>query len=75
MASSSRCRRATLIRELLERVEPISHKLNSWHELEHCYTMLERGASADQQVKVWQSNGLNIKAVVDFLADETEKTA
>ena len=33
----------TLIRELLERVEPISHKLNSWHELEHCYTMLERG--------------------------------
>ena len=65
----------TLIRELLERVEPISHKLNSWHELEHCYTMLERGSSADQQVKVWQNNGLNIKSVVDFLADETEKTA
>ena len=64
----------TLIRELLERVEPISHKLNSWHELEHCYTMLERGSSADQQVKVWQNNGLNIKSVVDFLADETEKT-
>jgi hypothetical protein len=43
--------------------------------LEHCYTMLDRGSSADQQVKVWQNNGLNIKSVVDFLADETEKTA
>jgi carboxylate-amine ligase len=64
-----------LIRELLERVEPISHKLNSWHELEHCYTMLERGSSADQQVMVWKNNGLNIKSVVDFLADETEKMA
>jgi carboxylate-amine ligase len=64
-----------LIRELLERVEPISHKLNSWHELEHCYTMLERGSSADQQVMVWKNSGLNIKSVVDFLADETEKMA
>ena len=33
-----------LIRELLERVEPVSRKLNSWHELEHCYTILERGS-------------------------------
>jgi carboxylate-amine ligase len=64
-----------LIQELLERVEPISHKLNSWHELEHCYTMLERGSSADQQIMVWKNNGLNIKSVVDFLADETEKMA
>ena len=64
-----------LIRELLERVEPISHKLNSWHELEHCYTMLEHGSSADQQVMVWKNNGLDLKAVVDFLADETEKMA
>jgi carboxylate-amine ligase len=64
----------TLIHELLERVEPISHKLNSWHELEHCYAMLERGSSADQQVKVWTESGLNIHTVVDFLAQETEKT-
>jgi glutamate---cysteine ligase / carboxylate-amine ligase len=64
-----------LISELLERVEPISHKLNSWHELEHCYTMLERGSSADQQVMVWKNNGLDLKSVVDFLADETEKMA
>ena len=56
-------------------MEPISHKLNSWHELEHCYTMLERGSSADQQVIVWKNNGLDLKSVVDFLADETEKMA
>ncbi len=65
----------TLIRELLERVEPISHKLNSWHELEHCYTMLDRGSSADQQIAVYKENGLSIKSVVDFLVAETEKTA
>jgi carboxylate-amine ligase len=64
-----------LIRELLERVEPISHKLNSWHELEHCYTMLERGSSADQQVAAWKESGLNIKAVVDQLVAETEMVA
>jgi hypothetical protein len=37
--------------------------------------MLERGSSADQQVMVWKNSGLNIKSVVDFLADETEKMA
>jgi glutamate---cysteine ligase / carboxylate-amine ligase len=64
-----------LIRELLERVEPISHKLHSWHELEHCYTMLDRGTSADQQVAVFNAAGEDTKAVVDFLIAETEKTA
>ncbi len=64
-----------LIHELLERVEPISHKLNSWHELEHCYTMLERGTSADQQVKVFNAAGEDTKAVVDYLIAETEKIA
>ncbi len=63
-----------LISELIERVEPISRKLNAWHELEHCQAMLARGSSADQQVQAWQESGLNIHAVVDFLADETEKT-
>ena len=64
-----------LIRELLDLVEPVSRKLNSWHELVHCYTILERGSSADQQLSVWRANGENIHAVVDYLISETEKTA
>ncbi|MBK8048145.1 MAG: hypothetical protein IPK16_14070 [Anaerolineales bacterium] len=64
-----------LIRELLDLVEPVSRKLNSWHELVHCHTMLERGSSADQQLSVWRANSENIHAVVDYLISETEKTA
>ncbi len=61
-----------LVRELLDRVEPVAHKLNSWHELEHCYTMLERGASADQQIAIWRNSGEDMNAVIDFLVAETE---
>ncbi|MCB0039074.1 MAG: carboxylate-amine ligase [Caldilinea sp.] len=64
-----------LIRELLERVEPVSRKLNSWHELEHCYTILERGSPSDQQLAVWHASGEDPKAVVDYLVAETEKLA
>jgi carboxylate-amine ligase len=64
-----------LLRELLERVQPISHKLGSWHELEHIHTMLERGSSADQQLAVWRAAGEDLTRVVDFLVQETEKIA
>lgn len=63
-----------LIRELLERVEPLSRKLNSWHELEHCHTILERGSSADQQLAVWRASQ-DTRAVVDHLIAETENIA
>jgi len=61
-----------LIAQLLERVEPMSRRLSSWHELKHCYTILERGSSADQQLAVWRSNGEDLRAVVDFVVAETE---
>ena len=64
-----------LIRELLDRIEPVSRKLNSWHELAHCYSILDRGSSADLQLNVWRANGENIHAVVDYLIAETEKIA
>ena len=54
-----------LIRELLERVEPEALRLNSLDELAHIHTMLERGSSADQQLKVWRESGEDLKAVVD----------
>jgi glutamate---cysteine ligase / carboxylate-amine ligase len=62
-----------LIRELLERLDPLVDRLGSRNEIEHINTMLERGSSADQQLRVWRENGENTRAVVDFLTAETEK--
>jgi glutamate---cysteine ligase / carboxylate-amine ligase len=62
-----------LIRELLERVDPLVDKLGSRNEIEHIYTMLDQGSCADQQLRVWQESGEDTKAVVDFLIAETER--
>jgi len=64
-----------LVRELVARVEPFGAKLNSVDELAHVHTMLERGSSAEQQLKVWQTSNQDTKAVVDFLVAETENIA
>jgi carboxylate-amine ligase len=64
-----------LIQELLGRLEPTVDKLDSWAEIEHIRTILERGSSADQQLAVWEANGRDPKAVVDYLIAETEKIA
>lgn len=64
-----------LIQELLGRLEPTVDRLDSWEEIEHIRTMLERGSSADQQVAVWEANGRDPKAVVDYLIAETERIA
>mgnify|MGYP001287926440 FL=1 len=61
-----------LISQLLDRIEPVARKLSSWHELEHCYTILARGSSSDQQLAVWAEHGEDAHAVVDFLVAETE---
>ena len=57
------------------RSQPVSRKLNSLHELRHVYTILDRGASADQQLAAWRANGEDTHAVVDYLVAETEKLA
>ncbi len=64
-----------LIRELLERVEPLAAKLNIEDELAHIDTMLQRGSSAEQQVRVWHASGQDFKAVVDLIVAETENIA
>jgi len=62
-----------LIHELMERVARYAAQLNADDELAHIAVMLRRGSSADQQVRVWQSNGHDTVAVVDTLVAETEK--
>lgn len=59
-----------LIRELLEFVDDVVDELGSRKEIEHIYTILERGTSADEQLRVWRETG-DINAVVDHLIQMT----
>jgi carboxylate-amine ligase len=59
-----------LIRELLEFIDPVVNDLGSRQEIEHIHTILERGTSADEQLRIYQeTNDLN--AVVDHLVERT----
>src|SRR5712691_9604852 len=59
-----------LIRELLEFVDDVLDNLGSRKEVEHIHTILERGTSADDQLRVYrETNDLN--AVVDSLIKRT----
>jgi glutamate---cysteine ligase / carboxylate-amine ligase len=59
-----------LIRELLDFVDPVLDELESRKEVEHIHTILERGTSADEQLRVFQETG-DLKAVVDRLMELT----
>lgn len=60
-----------LIRELIERVEPMAATLNSLDELHHAYSILERGSSADRQIAQLKENP-DMQALVDSIVAETE---
>jgi carboxylate-amine ligase len=59
-----------LVRELLDFVDPVLDELGSRKELEHIHTILERGTSADEQLRVFQETN-DLKAVVDRLIELT----
>ncbi len=59
-----------VIREVLTFVDDVVDDLGSRAEIEHIYTILERGTSADEQLRVWQDTG-DFKAVVDHLIETT----
>ncbi len=60
-----------LIHELLEFVDDVIDDLGSRREIEHIYTIMERGTSADEQLKVYEESGHDLKAVVDMLIKNT----
>ena len=60
-----------LIRELLEFVDEVVDPLNSRKEIEHIHTILERGTSADDQLKVYEENDHDFIPVVDMLIKNT----
>jgi glutamate---cysteine ligase / carboxylate-amine ligase len=59
-----------LIRELLEFVDDVSDDLRSRKEIRHIQTILNRGTSADDQLRVWRETG-DMNAVVDRLIEMT----
>jgi carboxylate-amine ligase len=59
-----------LIRELLDFVEEVVDPLGSRKEIEHIHTILERGTSADEQLKVFNETH-DFNAVVDMLIKNT----
>ncbi len=60
-----------LIRELLDFVDDVLDDLGSRKEVEHIHTIIERGTSADEQLKVWEENNQDFKPVVDMLIKNT----
>jgi glutamate---cysteine ligase / carboxylate-amine ligase len=59
-----------LVRELLEFVDDVLDDLGSRKEVEHINTILERGTSADEQLRVFNETG-DLQAVVDRLMELT----
>jgi carboxylate-amine ligase len=59
-----------LIRELLDFVDDVVDELDSRKEIEHIHTILERGTSADDQLRVYKETN-DLKAVVDRLIELT----
>jgi carboxylate-amine ligase len=59
-----------LIRELLDFVDDVVDELGSRKEIEHIHTILERGTSADEQLRVYKETN-DLKAVVDRLMEMT----
>ena len=60
-----------LIRELLDFVDDVVDELDSRKEVEHIHTILERGTSADEQLRVFEESGGDFNAVVDMLIKNT----
>jgi carboxylate-amine ligase len=59
-----------LVRELLEFVDDVIDDLRSRKEIRHIHTILERGTSADEQLRSWRESG-DLKGVVDGLIEST----
>ena len=60
-----------LIRELLEFVDDVLDDLGSRKEIEHIHTILDRGTSADEQLRVYEENNQDFVPVVDMLIKNT----
>jgi glutamate---cysteine ligase / carboxylate-amine ligase len=62
---------AQLVRRTLREIEPHARELGSERELEGIATILDRGNSAERQLRIWNANR-DITEVVSAIADATE---
>ena len=66
-----------LVRELLRLIDPYVNQLGTRREVDHLYTVIERGTSADRQRRIFQQHGgkdnsaAALRAVVDSVVAET----
>ena len=61
-----------LIEEYLEFVDDMLDELDSREEVEYIREIMKNGTGADRQLKVFHESGGNMKAVVDYIIEETE---
>ncbi len=59
-----------LILELLDFVDDVLDELDSRKEVEHIHTILQRGTSADEQLRIYKETN-DLKSVVDVLITRT----
>ena len=63
-----------LIHEMIDWfLKDVIDELGTRKEIEYAYTIMERGTSADRQLKTYAESGNNIRAVVDQLVTETRE--
>ncbi len=60
-----------LVAEMLAFVDDVVDDLGSRREVEAVHWILENGSGADRQLKVYESNGGDLKGVVDYICEET----
>jgi carboxylate-amine ligase len=60
-----------LIEELLALLDPVVDELDSREAIEGVRTILKTGTGADRQLKVFEETKGDLKAVVDYMAQET----
>jgi carboxylate-amine ligase len=61
-----------LMEELLEFVDDVVDELGSRREIDYVREIVRGGTGADRQLAVFERTG-DLKAVVDYLCDETER--
>ncbi len=61
-----------LIRELLMFVDDVVDDLGSREQINYINTILENGTGAARQLRVYQESGNDLKAVVDYIIQQTE---
>ena len=60
-----------LIREYLALIDPVVDELGSRRAINDIHNILETGTGADRQLVVFEKTGGDLKAVVDYMAEET----